>query len=319
MRLTSLHTEGFRAAPDAATASPDTLEILPSGPTGIALLDGLTLVAGACQAERTNQALVCVGLAPSADAIERLDEAGLPVHAVVKGGDPQAIIDPAGGRLLRLRATFELDPPLFGSLRQHAVRDPRLVSALSDASLTLGVGLLWTTDLTTVSIDLLGLTIGGQPFSASGPERPPWLPELLHAIAGRIRRAATLDEHALATRLHEASLSSDPDVRQRFDRIRRTMALPPFGFGTLELVRIGGALRPCFGPHLLRVHQLGPGALSSLNLVSTVFLDEPDILLAATPAIAMPPAAIEAWLTEQTQGDDAVLEQILIARGGAPA
>lgn len=317
MRLSSLHLEGHRVTPQASAEVPDALCDLPDGPVGIALVDALTLLPGICDKARTAPSLAAVGLVATPDQVDPFDEEPLPVEATLDGGDPGVLIDPENNRRLRIRATFELDPPLFGSLRQHAVRDPRLVPALSEATLTLSAGLLWTTDLSTVSIDLLGLIVGGQPFSVSGSERPTWLPELLGGIASRIHRVPELDEVSIADRLLAASLSTDRAERARFDRIRRALAAPPFSLGTLELVRNGSVVQPCFGPDLLRARHFGPTALSALNLVSTIFLDEPDLLLVVAPDGPLPREALRRWLVDLTNGEGAVLEQILIARGGA--
>jgi len=318
MRLTSLHVEGLRAGDSVELRQPGSLHQLPDGPVGIAMLDALELVAATCDPTRTVPALVDLGVAPSASTVERLDEDGLPVQVSIEDGDAGALIDPDRSRTLRVRAGFELDPPLFGQLRQHAVRDPRLVTALSEATLSLTVGWMWTTDLQTASIGLLGLAVGGSAFPATGSERPAWLPELLNVIAGRIRRVPALSEAALAERLLQASLSSDPQVRARLDRVRHALAQPPFELGTLELVRLSGQVRPCFGPQLLRARQLGPAALSALNLATTVLLDQPDVLLAVAPQAHLPTQPLTDWLTEQAEGEQAVLEQVLLARGGAP-
>ena len=215
MRLTSLHAEGLRAGDSVELVGPDTLARLPDGPAGIAILDALDMVAATCEPTRTKACLVALGIAPDEAAIEQLDEDGLPIQVHIEGGDAGALIDAGRSRTARVKASFELDPPLFGQLRQHAVRDPRLVPALSEATLSLTVGWMWTTDETTASIGLLSVAVGGMAFPSTGSERPGWLPELLHVVGQRIRRVPALGEVDLAARLHEASLSPDPEVRAR--------------------------------------------------------------------------------------------------------
>lgn len=323
MRLTSLHVEGLRAAdgvdlPRSQLDPTRAVVDLPPGPQGVALLDAMQMVAATCHPQHTIPALMALGVAPSADAVERLDEELLPVQVHVQGGDAGALIDPDRSRTARIKASFELDPPLFGQLRQHAVRDPRLVNALSEATLSLTIGWMWTTDATTTSIGLLALAVGGTGFPATGSDRPAWIPDLLHVVGERIRRVPALSEVALAARLHEASLSPDPEIRRRLERVRLAMARAPFSLGALELVRLGEQIRPCFGDRLLRARQLGPAAVSALNLATTVLLDQPDILLAEAPAAHLDKDAVSEWLREQVDGEAPVLEQVLTAVGGSP-
>ena len=318
MRLTTLHVEGLRSADGLELHRPGSVRVLPDGPAGIGIVDALQLLVAACDPARTARTLVALGVAPDVDAVELLEEGGLPVQVTVTDGDAGSLIDDGRSRTARIRATFELDPPLFGTLRQQAVRDPRLVSALSEATLSLTVGWMWTTDLGTASVGLLAVAVGGSSFPTTGSERPAWLGPLLREVAGRIRSVPDLDEVGLAARLQNALLSSNPETRSRAQRTCDALATAPFHLGRVELVRLGTGVRPCFGPRLLRARTFGHAATSALNLAITVLLDQPDLLMTVGAGAHLPEDAVLDWLREAADGEQAVLEQVLLARGGPP-
>lgn len=317
MLVTGLHIEGLRGGDGLELDELGGLRMLPRGPAGIAALDALDLVAATCDPDRTAGTLARLGVVGSADDAEVLVEDKLPVQARCEGADAAAMVDPAAGRAVRVRVDLELDPPLFGRLREQALRDPRLVSALGDASLSLRIGWIWTRDLTTVSIGLLGVAVGDVAFPATGADRPAWLPELLREVAARIRRVEPTSASDVAGRLHDAALSTDPEARRRQGRVADALAEAPFALGTLNLTRIRGRIVPCFGPDLLRPRQLGPAATEALRLCTAVYLDEPDVLLVEGGGQCQAdPDAVVTWLRDRTHGDKAVLEQVLIAPGG---
>lgn len=317
MLITHLRTEGLRAADGVDLVRPGRQRVLPQGPAGVGLLDGLSLAVAALDPSRTVPTLTDLGVIADPGQAELLVEHELPVQVSLEDADVAMLVDADQSRTIRVHLDAELDPPMFGRLREHAMRDPRLVSALGEATLALKAGWVWTTDLTTASISVLSVAVGGVSFPLVGADRPTWMTGLLHDVATRIRRAAPADEAALSHRLLAASLSPDPEVRARFERLRRLTAEAPFELGELGLVRTGDRVRTCFGSSLLRPNQLGPAALDALALTTSVILDQPDVLFAVRPAASLPdPAAVLTWLKGCTTGDDAVLEQYIEAPGG---
>lgn len=317
MLVTGIRVEGLRTAPELSVTEPERMAFLADGPDGIAMLDALELAVAVCDPSRTAGILESMGIADDADQVEVIVEDHLAVQVSFDTGDAAQLVDPGMGRTLRIHVDLELDPPLFGNLREQALRDPRLVNALGDATMSLRVGWIWTKDLTTASLGLLGVAVGEVSFPTAGADRPTWLPELLHEIAGRIRRVHNEPADVIAARLHAAALSSDPEQRRRFAQVAGALGEPPFELGHLELAHLSGRIQACFSPRLLRARQLGPAAAEALRLTEAVWLDQPDVLLVERPgACQAVPADVEAWLETRTEGDRAVLEQVLVARGG---
>ncbi|MFK7927296.1 MAG: hypothetical protein AB8H79_03860 [Myxococcota bacterium] len=317
MLITHLRTEGLKTADGVDLVRPGRRRQLTAGPAGIGLLDGLELAMAACDPARTAKALVSVGLIERVSQADVFVENAMPIQVTLDGGDVTGLVDPGQSRTIVVHVDAELDPPLFGRLREHALRDPRLVSALGEATLSLKAGFVWTNDLTTASISILSAAVGGVSFPLVGADRPTWLTGLLAEVSARIQRVPDATEAELAERLVAASMSTDPDVRLRFERVCDQLDRAPFSLGRLNLVQAGGRVRTCFGPSLLRPQQLGPGALQALRLAIAVIMDQPDVLTACSPTAAMgDPQGVRDWVMEATSGDDAVLEQFIEAPGG---
>jgi hypothetical protein len=226
-----------------------------------------------------------------------------------------------GSRQITTTIGFELDPPLFGRLRQQAVRDPRLVTALSESPrATVKVGWLFTNDLLTASIAVLALAVGETPFPLTGTDRPPWLSGFLRDVGARFGRVSWGDTPGVvARRLLLAALSPDPDRRAKFRQLADALERPPFVLGHLELVRVGEQVEACFGPGLHRARQYGPAAAEALRLVEAVILEAPDVLVVEAPGIAQgTPDEVRGWLSEHASGERATLEQVLVVPGGPP-
>ncbi len=289
----------------------------PSGPAGLALADALDLFAAALEPDRVAPTLARLGVA-AIDEVEVLSEQGAPVQASWPSSEGvDALL--AETQSLSIEVEITLDPVLFGMLREQAVRDARLATALADATLHLRIGWLFTNDRCTAAPSLNALRVGSTAFPLTGTDRPRWASDLARAVAGRVHRLTWDDDaRAVAVRLHDASLSADPAVRAGFSRARAALAQVPFGLGSLELVRGPTGLEPRFGDELRPARAYGPSAAEALRLVEAVFVVRPDVLVVEAPGIAqVSTQEIAEWLVSATEGNEATLEQVVLVPGGA--
>jgi hypothetical protein len=199
------------------------------------------------------------------------------------------------------------DPPLYGRLREHAVRDARLVTALGqEAQLHVKVGLRRLRGAGAVTLDLLGARIGDVAFPIAGKERPAWLPTFLAEVGRRVHRV-DLTQPPPMRRLHGAALARDPERHRAWLRAAEALGAAPFELPTPRLVSDHGAPSMAFGDEAWPARLLDRAGQDALHLVSACFLDAPDVLIVPTEV----PEPVRAWLDARTEGDDAVLEQVL--------
>jgi hypothetical protein len=311
--VTSLRLEGLSAAEAVDLQLPLPVASLPSGAAGLAALDAFDLFIAACDPARTAAALARLGVVTPGAAVDVTVEDGLPSQASFDRGDAGGLLAPGGARTLKVRLDLALDPVLFGTLREWAMRDPRLVTALGDATASVTAGWAFTNDLSTAAIGRLHVRIGEAVIPSVGAERPRWLSGWLRDVAARFHRVPDDDLGALAARVHAAALSADPELRGRARRLASAVAEPPLSLGQLELVELATGLAPCFGPDLLRARLIGRRGADRLRVAAAAILAQPDVLLLErTDAID---DGMLSWLTSLTEGDDAVLEQIVLAPG----
>lgn len=321
MYVTAVHLEGLRGAASWEATGLDRIVELPPGPLGIAVADALSTFAASLRAEALADALARLEICPEGTDPEIVAERRMPVQFRV--GDPGAIaalVDLETTRQFTVFVDIEPDPPLYGRLRELAVREPRLVTALADEpTIRIKLGWLLSRDYSTVAVGITEAGVGDISFQAASAERPEWLDQLLRDLGARFTRVyARAPLEGLVERMLDASLSHDPDAREGFERAAEALATPPFGLGRLQLVRSGGRLHACFGPELLRARQFGPAAAEALRLVEAVYLDAPDVLVVESPGGSqVDPQAVRTWLAEATRGDDATLEQVWMVPGGA--
>ncbi|TNE90048.1 MAG: hypothetical protein EP330_09475 [Deltaproteobacteria bacterium] len=318
MLVTGVRVAGLRDADGFVKTDLESRVELPAGPEGVAVADALELFAAGLDATRIRPMLARLGIAHG--EIEIVEEDGLPVQASWDHGiGVRALLAGDAARRLTVWVEVAPDPPLFGQLRELAVREPRLVAALGNSPrLGIKVGWLFTKDLTTASIAVLELKVGDLAFPASGPERPKWAPRMLRELGTRFCRIERKPEPELAARLLAASLSPDPDERDNFRRAASALADKPFNLGALELVQVEDEIWPCFGPHLRRSRQYGPAAEEALRLVDAAFLVAPDVLIVeAAGALQNDPSEVVEWLVGRTEGNNATLEQVFLVPGGA--
>jgi hypothetical protein len=323
MYLSAIRIQGLRGAEEFTATNLDTRVMLPEGPSGVAVADGLLLFAAALDRARCRAFLGNLGFADSEDALEVIEDSGFPTQiSGIAGHAVAALLPPDGRRQVAIALDLVLDPPLYGQLRQEAVRDPRLVAALgSGARATIKVGWLFTNDLATASASVLAVSFGEASFPGTGAERPAWLGRLLAEVGRRFSRVGT-DEppHSVAARWFDRALSPDSAARARVRRAAEVLAAAPFALGNLEFVRVGQGVEARFGAELSRARQFGPSAAEAMRLVDGAIVDAPDVLVVEAPGIAQrSPEAVVAWLEAQATGADATLEQVIVVPGGPRA
>lgn len=292
---------------------------LPGGPVGVAVADALSLFFGALgDAAHAAAAVEQVGIA-SASEVEVLEEEGRVVQLSWPSPSGAAsLLHPLGLRRVMVKVELALDPRIFGILREHAVREPRLVTGLSaDATVVLGVGWLFTNDLRTAAVGLHQVKLGTVGFPLTGGERPRWVDAILPLVCQALQRPPLPGDPGAPERLLDAQLSDSPSVRQGFDAAATACAEAPFSLGRLALVRSHHGLQVAFGAELVRARQLGLAALEAIRLVEAVHIRRPDILVVESPGAGLAdPLQARDWLESHTSGKAATLEQVLCVPGG---
>jgi hypothetical protein len=305
MYLTRLSASDLLHAPDLSGL--DRVVDLAPAPAPTAAADALRIFRAAL---RPSELLPLRPLGWVGRATEALDDEGVVVAlAGLLSPFVDGLVD-GDGRSLAVEVSVAPDPPLYGRLREHAVRDPRLVTALGQqAELHIKAGFLFTADRTGASPDLLGARIGDVAFPVAGKERPAWLGPLLAEIASRVSvLTLTEDIDDVQSRLAECAVSHRAAERERWRRAAEALVAPPFALPEPVWVREpGGGLRLRFGEALLEVRQLGRHAADALRLVEAALVVAPDVLVVTEPL----DEAVDAWLVGLTEGDDATLEQVM--------
>lgn len=315
MYVTALRTDGLRTASQQELSLSERLIHLADGPENLAVLDAIELFRAGCDPEHVEPALGRLDVVDPFEDLEITVEGELPEQVSFLHGDASSLLATGGTRTIRVRIDLSLDPLLYGKLREHALRDPRLVTALGEATASLTVGWAFTNDLLAASIGRLQVRIGDVVFAGAGSDRPRWLAPWLREVARRFRRVTHDDLDVVAERLHDAAHSPDPDRRARFATLRQALAGPPFSLGTLELTHLRGQIMPCFGPDLTRPRLLGRRGADLLRIAEAVLIEQPDVLL--IERLDPSEGDLRDWLASATQGQGAVLEQVIIAQGGA--
>ncbi|MCB9765289.1 MAG: hypothetical protein H6739_36280 [Alphaproteobacteria bacterium] len=242
---------------------------------------------------------------------------GLP-DAVILGVPERARawLAPSGDRSLKVSLEIALDPPQFGVVQQHALREPGLATALGEdaASLLLTAGFAFTRDLSVISCALFSIRLGD--VEPRPGEKSPWKDALLTGLAGRVcaRDPLELDPLAFAA----AERSPDPDARAAVAKARAALSGAPFSLGAPQVVDPGdGAVWLAIGDDLQPLTALGPEAVDAAGLCQSVFCDPGEILLIRNPgALAADPEAVRAWLAGQVETAGGPLEQVWMF--GAP-
>ncbi|MEQ1566268.1 MAG: hypothetical protein ABMA64_11570 [Myxococcota bacterium] len=305
MYLSRLELEGFRGT-EHRVIDAERVTVLPSGAAGCAVADAVDLFAAALDPARLLATADRLGWRrPGTEATE-----GPEPELQELGSAGVAATLARGVRALTVDAGLRLDPPLFGRLREHAVRDPRVVTALGqDPVVRIKVGWLFTRDHHMAHPSVLHVRIGDVGFDTSGKDRPVWLPELLGEVGRRFWRTSPLEPvDGIAERLLAASLSPDPAVRAGFERLQSSLALAPFSLPRLGLTRGDDQLSIVFGPDLVPLRQLGRAAYDAVRWAEAAFVVRPDVLVVDEPTSP----ELRAWWSGLTEMDDAPVEQVWV-------
>ncbi len=303
MYVTALRTEGLRGGPGALAELTRSVS-LPAPPGACAAGDALVLLSAALSPARVS---MVGGLGWAPDGLKVVGEGGDLELQGLESAAVAASVE-AGAHAVTIEAELLLDPPLYGQLRDQAVRDPRVVTALGQRpSLSVKVGWLLNRDRSVAAPSVLGVRVGDVAFETVGKDRPAWLPNLLEDLGGRFARPQPLEPvDAVALRLLEASLSADPERRAGWRRVVAALQLPPFSLPEPGLVRVADHVQAVFGPDLLRVRQLGRAAWDALRLAEAALLVRPDVLIVDEPVTA----PVREWLEALPEADDAPVEQV---------
>lgn len=206
---------------------------------------------------------------------------------------------PAPHPALVVEAQIRPDPPLFGRIREGLMRDPERALGLADGTLTVRIGWQLTSDRRVIRPDLLGVRLGELPLPLT--ELPAWVLPVLHTVGRRIRLvdpAEPLGE--LAGRLGRALLGDDPEARVA---ARRALTV-----AAVELVQTGADWRLVLQDSLQPLRWGPPTLEDRVRLAEAALLGRPDVLV--VPWRVDGPTS--GWLASLLEGDDAVLEQVVL-------
>ena len=309
MLISALDIQGLKAAGDWSGTGLGASVELPAPPVGMAISDALAMIEAILNPDQFVALSHRLGiLSPEHEVFH--DDAGFVEQAVeLDVAAVDAILSADGSRRVTLTATLELDPPLFGRLREESMRDPRVMTALGqNPALTLKVGWLFSMSRQAVSVGVLDFQVGNTPFALNKSDRPSWMNGMLRAIGARLGRADWSEEiSAVTRRLQQASLSADVHQRRGFRRVAEALSAKPFQLGHLDLIGMGDDVVAAFGPELTRARLLGPRASRALRLTEAALVRSPDVLVVEEATVDE-----VAWLVSCIEGEDATLEQVWV-------
>lgn len=303
MYILSVRARGFRDLPSVTLEDCGRrVDLRGPSPETTALGDAIELVFAALSHGLLHRMALRWGLVAD-DALPDPSELDFPDE--LHGCDPvaaAALLAPGPRRSLHCSITLQLDPPLFGQLRDHASREPRVATALADKpTITVGVGALFTRSLQTMAIHVDEFCVGDVRFPVHGKERPAWIHPVLHSLANRHHRHDPADD--IPEALLEAATSRDRHAAYRTWQ----QALAPDG-PLLRIARDGSGLPILMGDDLpLRRHGLATSNRAAL--AAAIHLSGADIFWAESE---------DPLLEDAIQKDPSPLEQVFsIGPGGS--
>lgn len=307
MYITRLKAEGLATAVDHDALSRTTR--VPKGSAAMAAADALTLWVAGMGGTNAGLRLAELGWVPR---LPDPDPDGEPVARYdLWHVDPDGIAQALSHEVdtVTIDVSLAPDPPLYGRLREHAVRDPRLVTALGQqAELHVKIGWRLTAGRSFATSDLLGARIGDVSFPVVGKERPAWLLPLLSDVASRVHRVdLETPWSTIVETLHGAALSRDPVVRACWARVQSALTAQPFQLPMLHVVRTGARQDLGVGNEVLPSRSLDRSARDAIRLAAATLLRAPDVLIVPTALSE----EVRGWLDSCTEGDEATLEQVI--------
>jgi hypothetical protein len=299
MYLSRVQLEGFRGAEHAVVEGGRVGAA--KGPVG----DAIDLLSAALAPERARLVAQLLGWWGAASAV-----VGEGADVELQGLHPPAVTALLAGdvRAVTVEGALALDPPLYGRMREHAARDPRMVVALGQEPVVhVKVGWLFSRDRTSAHPSVLHFRVGDVGFETGGKDRPGWLPDLLVELGRRFHRTDPFESPSeVAARLLTAALSADPRVRAGYDRMGGEVGRAPFHLPVPGLVRAGERLDLVFGPELLTARQAGRAAVDVIRWAEAAFVARPDVLVVDEPEADVH----RAWWSALVEADDAPVEQV---------
>ena len=295
MYLRSIRVRGFADLPNAHIEDCERwMHLHGPSPAVTALGDAIELGFAALSMPALIRLACRLGLIP-----ERLppEDSSLELPDQIDNLDPVAvkgILSPSARRALNVELELHLDPPLFGRLREHAAREPRLATALATSpTIHLSVGALFTVSHDAMAIHLDGFAVGEQRFPTHGKERPAWLNRFLASLRGRFHRF-DLEDDAPA-QLLDAATSRDHHAAYH----QWQSALGPDG-PHLRVAR-GADDRPTLLGDDQPLRRYGQAGQDRAALAAAIHLSGADILWAESA---------DALLKQAVESDPSPLEQV---------
>ncbi len=280
MHIRRVAFEGLRALPDfEGQGLGRVVPVLGTAAGRTALADAITIALSAFSSSDLVRAAALLGLGETCEAHGE----GLPEELVIqRPGIAQSLF--GDERTFRVKLDLELDPPQYGEIRAHALRDPRLVSALGAADTTLGIAVGWvlTRDWSVAATSVLGVRLGDVELPLVGEDRPSWLSGFLQGLSGRLHRHRAGDGDAQA--YARAERSPDAVERMAARQVRQILSRSPFGLGELQVIEGEPTwLGLTHGDSVLPLRAFGPRVAHQVGLVQAVHLSGAEILVTEAP------------------------------------
>ena len=321
MLLRQIRVEGLRRLPELTTGLLDrVVTVRGDGPVTTAFVDGLELFFAAFSEDALRSTLEHLRVVEPGEEVEI--DVGLTLEEArwESSDGARALVHPEADRTIRIGLTFELDPPQYAILREHAVRDPFLVKALAAGpEVSVQVGYLFNRSFDSARVGPLSMTMAGQRVPVVGKEVPAWVYALFQNLGGRFLRVPFLGrahglERRIAKRWLDAQISADQSSYARATTLSTVLSEAPFSLSRARPVRWNGKRAMVVaGSEGVPIGRLGGAAVESVLLAGSVGITGAEILVAEAPGLLMENRkAVLKWLARQATEAGAPLEQVFL-------
>jgi|GEM_PF-1077835 len=328
MLLRQIKVEGLRRLPELSVASLGRVVTVDGdGPVTTAFVDGLELFFAVFSGQGLRATLEHLRVVEPGEEVE-IDVGLTAEEARWESSDgARALVHPEADRTIRISLTFELDPPQYAILRDHAVRDPFLVKALAAGpEISLQVGYLFNRSFDSARVGPLSMTMAGHRVPVVGKEVPAWVHALFQNLSGKFLRVPFLGRaHGLERRIAktwlDAQISADELHHGRATSLTAVLEAPPFSLPRARPVRWNGKRAMVVaGAQSVPIGRLGAGAVESVLLAGAVGITGAEIFVAEAPGLLMNNRkAVLRWLARQATEAGAPLEQVFLCGVSASA